>query len=679
MKYRIGFKILALLLAVLALTVTVASSFGIVAVAEQNLYSVEYDQWVKQFYEIRTATLARSVAESYAVRHLSNLSERDLDAIDWGNTHEELSYMWNIDPQGWTYSIYTAGAFAANGILLEEAHRMDVADIGCYTHRLKAEYPVDVKETEDWAQRQEYWVGEGRRVMYLQFRESPEYDVKIWITPGSIESFSGISLELYAVLAHFKYHFIWVAVLGFLLTVACVVYLCFAAGKSPEKEGVQLGGLNRLPLDVYWVGLGTVLVFLFWCFVEVAEERLFFKTDFFTFGCVLSGGLALMAALCVVAAIYALAAQCKMGKDYVWKHSLLGKICGLLWKFGKRCFKGIRRLYDLLPLIWKYLLIAFLMAVLPMACAFMCMVNHGFARAFWMLIFMGSVAADIFLVCYGAYAYGTVLKGARTMAQGDLKASIDTQYLQGSYKACAQDLNALADVAVEAAKKQMRSERMKAELVTNVSHDIKTPLTSVINYIDLLQKAENEEQTRQYLEVLDRQSHKLKKLIDDLMDMSKASTGNMAVEITSLDAAEAVNQALGEFADRLEAQSLSVVLRKPEQPVMILADGRLLWRVLHNLMNNVVKYALPGTRVYADVEALAGKVRISLKNISREELNISAEELTERFVRGDTSRNTEGSGLGLNIAKSFMQLQKGEMEVAIDGDLFKVTLIFQTE
>jgi signal transduction histidine kinase len=263
------------------------------------------------------------------------------------------------------------------------------------------------------------------------------------------------------------------------------------------------------------------------------------------------------------------------------------------------------------------------------------------------------------------------------MAEGNLNADIDDKYLRGSYRSCAQDLNTLADVAVEAAKKQMKSERMKAELVTNVSHDLKTPLTSVINYIDLLQKTEDEEQRKQYLEVLDRQSHKLKKLVDDLMDMSKASTGNMAVEITSLDANEAVSQALGEFADRFEQQSLTVVLRKPEQPAMMLADGRLLWRVLHNLMNNVIKYALPGTRVYADVEALEGEVRISLKNISREELNISAEELTERFVRGDASRNTEGSGLGLNIAKGFMQLQKGEMDVTIDGDLFKVTLLFE--
>ena len=324
-------------------------------------------------------------------------------------------------------------------------------------------------------------------------------------------------------------------------------------------------------------------------------------------------------------------------------------------------------------------MIAVVMVVVPVFCGFMCIVTYNLFRAFWALLLFGSLLWDMAIICYGAYSYGTILKGVRTMAAGDLHTGVNAKFLLGPYQTCAEDLNTVAEVAVEAARKQMRSERMRAELVTNVSHDIKTPLTSVINYIDLLQQAENREQTEQYLTVLDRQAQKLKKLIDDLMDMSKASTGNMSVNIEQLDAAEAVSQALGEFSDRLEENSLSAVLRKPETPVPVLADGRLLWRVLHNLMNNVVKYALPGTRVYVDVEQMADGAKISLKNISKEPLNISAEELTERFVRGDASRNTEGSGLGLNIAQSFMQLQKGTMEVTVDGDLFKVTLFFVTK
>ena len=260
--------------------------------------------------------------------------------------------------------------------------------------------------------------------------------------------------------------------------------------------------------------------------------------------------------------------------------------------------------------------------------------------------------------------------------QGNLHEKISTKFLFGAFRSFAHELNALADAATITAKNQMRSERMKTELITNVSHDIKTPLTSLINYVDLLQSPHTEEEGQQYLEVLARQSQRMKKLIDDLMEMSKASSGNMQVEIAPLDASETINQALGEFADKLAYAKLTPLFSPPQEPVMIAADGRLTWRVLSNLLSNTVKYAMPGTRVYVDLIPFGNCTQISLKNISAEPLNVSAEELTERFVRGDASRNTEGSGLGLNIAKSLMDLQKGSLELLVDGDLFKVTLTF---
>ena len=222
----------------------------------------------------------------------------------------------------------------------------------------------------------------------------------------------------------------------------------------------------------------------------------------------------------------------------------------------------------------------------------------------------------------------------------------------------------------------MKSERMRTELITNVSHDIKTPLTSIINFVDLMKKPHSDEEGEEYLAVLDRQSQRLKRLIDDLMDMSKASSGNMSLELVKIDGAETVNQALGEFADKLERAGLTPVFRHPEEPVLIRADGKHLWRVLSNLLGNAVKYALPDTRLYIDLMELQGNGVIAIKNISREQLNVDAEELMERFVRGDASRNTEGSGLGLNIAKSLTELQGGQMHLTVDGDLFKVTLIF---
>ena len=218
---------------------------------------------------------------------------------------------------------------------------------------------------------------------------------------------------------------------------------------------------------------------------------------------------------------------------------------------------------------------------------------------------------------------------------------------------------------------------MRTELITNVSHDIKTPLTSIINYVDLIKKEQPEnEKINEYVAVLDRQSSRLKKLIEDLVEASKASSGSLKVELSECDAGVLRSQTVGEFDERRKKAELTPVLTVPDMPVKIMADGRHLWRVLENLTSNVCKYSLPGTRVYMDLTVRNGKAVITFKNISKYPLNISGDELMERFVRGDTSRNTEGSGLGLSIARSLTELQGGDMKIDIDGDLFKATLKF---
>ena len=330
----------------------------------------------------------------------------------------------------------------------------------------------------------------------------------------------------------------------------------------------------------------------------------------------------------------------------------------------------------LLPIIWQWLLTAFLMVMVPFISLVFFPSAYGFGEFFWGMLMFVSVVADVAIVCYGAWCFGLLLKGAKHMAQGNLNHQINTKFLLGCFKDFAIQLNSLAGAAQLAAQRQMKSERMKTELITNVSHDIKTPLTSIINYVDLMKKPHSDEEGVIYLDVLDRQSQRLKKLIDDLMEMSKASSGNLTVEIGQVDAVEAVNQALGEFADKLDRVNLTPVFRHPDFPVIMQADGRLVWRVLSNLLSNAVKYALPDTRLYIDLRVLQGNAVLAIKNISRDQLNVNADELMERFVRGDTSRNTEGSGLGLNIAKSLVELQHGQMHLMVDGDLFKVTLIF---
>ena len=238
----------------------------------------------------------------------------------------------------------------------------------------------------------------------------------------------------------------------------------------------------------------------------------------------------------------------------------------------------------------------------------------------------------------------------------------------------AEDLNAIGVGMNKAVEQRLKSERLKTELITNVSHDIKTPLTSIVNYVDLLKKQDLPPDAQEYLMVLDRQSRRLKKLTEDLVEASKASTGNVTVNLEPIVVNEIIHQAIADYEEKLAAGKLEMIVNTYEGNLMALADGRLLWRVLDNLLGNVCKYAMAGTRVYVDLSAQDGRVFLSMKNISRDPLNVSAEELMERFVRGDASRHTEGSGLGLNIARSFMDLMGGGFELYVDGDLFKAEL-----
>lgn len=263
------------------------------------------------------------------------------------------------------------------------------------------------------------------------------------------------------------------------------------------------------------------------------------------------------------------------------------------------------------------------------------------------------------------------------MAEGDLSYKIDTDKMFWECKKHGEYLNKISEGMTKAVDERMKSERLKTELITNVSHDIKTPLTSIINYVDLLSKEElHNDKAAEYLEVLERQSSKLKKLIEDLVEASKASSGNLAVDSQQLEAGVFVTQTVGEFEEKLEIAGLELIVGKPQEPVYIMADGRHIWRVVDNLMNNICKYAQKGSRVYVNLEATEKSVSITFRNISKYPLNISGEELTERFVRGDKSRNTEGHGLGLSIAQSLIKLIGGDMNIVVDGDLFKVILTF---
>lgn len=477
------------------------------------------------------------------------------------------------------------------------------------------------------------------------------------------------------------------------------VYLCCAAGHKPGSQEIRPGGLNCLPLDLY---LSVLMGFgMLYAYIGLDGVR-YLMSQGNTIAFVYYGYGGYLCCLLFVGFCFACAAQFKTPGCYWWRHSVTGFCWWLFWKcaagcyhilwavtlpvlqwvlglmkkcwaWGKRLWKRLGaflvKIYGLLPLSWQWILAGVLLVgICPLA----------LATDSLLLLWIGLLGGAA-LVIYGAVNFGTLLDMAKRMRAGNLDIKIDENHMLGAFRDFAVELNGLSDVVQLAAQKQMRSERMRTELITNVSHDIKTPLTSIINYVDLLQKPHSQEDGEKYLEVLSRQSARMKRLIDDLIELSKASTGNIPLELTKIDAVEAVNQALGEFTDKLKAAGLTPLFRQPEEPLYIHADGRLLWRAMSNLLSNAVKYAQPGTRLYIDMVAVDKKVCISLKNISRDPLNISAEELMERFVRGEASRNQEGSGLGLNIAQSMMELQHGALELLVDGDLFKATLIFPQE
>lgn len=285
--------------------------------------------------------------------------------------------------------------------------------------------------------------------------------------------------------------------------------------------------------------------------------------------------------------------------------------------------------------------------------------------------------AVIYLVLSNAVAKGRLKKGIEEISSGNMNYKVPLGGLNGSNRKLAEQLNDIGGGLNKAVEEGMKNERLKTDLITNVSHDIKTPLTSIINYVDIL-KRENiqDPKIRGYLDILEAKAQRLKTLTEDVVEASKVSSGNIVLEYMDVDLAEMIQQTEGEFAEKFTARNLSVVVNLPEEPAVIHVDGRRMWRVLENIFGNAAKYAMPGTRVYADLSVDEENVSFSLKNVSEQQLNISADELTERFIRGDISRSTEGSGLGLSIAKSLAEMQGGRFELYLDGDLFRVNIRF---
>ena len=736
MKHSIITKFIAIMLCACSLVAVAFSGLGIAFMEGYDLYREPLGTKQGEQMEMVSSTIAHKHAQMYAIHSLSNVAEDMLYSIgyDYGYPYSYGGYLVDIYENGELvssegvdfdgeierrecfqyqesvrphYPVVTSKYYIVdNGEAVEETVPAEAADGVAPA----SEMPVDeaLEKMDEALARvadqealysEQYHSGymyddQGQRletVYTIDYYEGPEYEVRVYLQQDAM---IGADYRLLTVLYPYRDYFIPVLLAALVIFAVTFVFLCTVAGRVRGGE-VKLAAINRIPLDLYTlvmvglvVGLCIPVVLLFESAYYNNTAGIWDNPQLCLLICCLSGfGIA----LCIIGLVYAFAAQVKASNNYWLRHTAtgwclrqvgrvlgwIGKGFGVAGKAVRTTGTGIRAVFLMLPTIWQWLVTSFLMVAVP--AVFLCFTAIAwgdFWTFLWGFLFFGSLAADVAIVCYSGWCFGTLLKGIETMSKGNLNHKIDTRYLYGTFREFGEELNSLAGAAKEAAEKQMKSERMKTELITNVSHDIKTPLTSIINFVDLMKKPHSEAEGEEYLQVLDRQSQRLKKLIDDLMDMSKASSGNMAMELGTVDAAEAINQALGEFADKLDRVGLTPVFRHPEDPVAMVADGKLLWRVLSNLLGNAVKYALPDTRLYVDLMELQGNAVIAIKNISREQLNVDAEELMERFVRGDASRNTEGSGLGLNIAKSLVELQGGQMSVMVDGDLFKVTMIF---
>lgn len=462
-----------------------------------------------------------------------------------------------------------------------------------------------------------------------------------------------------------RYGVIGIFAISAIAALGCFLFLLCAAGHKKGVEGIVASRLTRkLPFDLHTAIILTAL-FLLTC---VSYESLYNANTILVF---LGMGICFVVAL-IVGTLYCMnfAVRVKLGKW--WENTLIYRFGGIFLRGCKKVLRASAALVHSLPLIWKT---AVFCALFAFASLITVMIGSDSARGtIWLFAMVILLPAFLYI----ALMLRKLQAASHALASGDLSFQVDTSKMIWDFQDAGENLNQISVGMAHAVEERLKSERFKTELITNVSHDIKTPLTSIINYADLIGKEESANpKIAEYSAVLLRQSERLKKLIEDLVEASKASSGSTEVLLSPCELGVLLTQTVGEYEQKLSERELTLIVTKPETPITIMADGRLLWRVFDNLMSNVYKYAQSGTRVYLSLEERRGRAVIVLKNTSSYPLNLSPEELMERFVRGDASRHSEGNGLGLSIAQSLTELQNGRLALSVDGDLFKVTLGFE--
>jgi signal transduction histidine kinase len=454
-------------------------------------------------------------------------------------------------------------------------------------------------------------------------------------------------------------------VVSFILLLGVLIYLFYFAGRDEKSRKLSLSFIDRIYVDIQ-----TLIVFIFFpvyisCFRH-AIDSFYGSTTGYIFGIII---LLSVAFFVVLTYLLSLTRQKKAGK--ILENILFLKILKKIKDFIKICYNGkIFRVWILLILP----LYTFINILLAFAAGINANRYNGEEFFLFTVVILAIVnLAAFFFTARGLKAISIIMEGTKQISGGNLDYKMDVDKMSLAFAAFAENICNIQGGLKKAVDKAIKGERMKTELITNVTHDLKTPLTSIINYVDLLKGEEiGSKKGKEYIGVLEEKSARLKVLIEDLVEASKASSGNMPVNLEKVNLYELVMQVYGEFQEKSEKAALDIRINAADRNIFVLADGKHMWRIMENLMSNALKYSMKGSRVYINISKNNTDGVLTIKNISALPLEIPAERLTERFVRGDESRTTEGSGLGISIAQSLTYVQKGKFNIEIDGDLFKV-------
>lgn len=511
----------------------------------------------------------------------------------------------------------------------------------------------------------------------IQEEDGSEYTVYNEVKLGEIEVFIAKDMhknDLFSVTAslieigyRLRYAIVFIALGSLAVFIYLICFLFCAAGHTKSGE-VRCNYLDKMPFDLL-----TAIIAVLGILSIIVVENMAYDTISAIIWVAFIGSVDYFIALG-----YILSFATRVKTRTLARNNIVYYVLKFIWKYLRSFFSRLGFILKNVSLLHKTWII--LSAIIAIKLIFMIYYVdswYWYGPEPYVFATILELVIGVLVVLYFAIVLHKIKSGGERIAKGDLQHKIDTGFMFGDFKTFAEALNNINEGLSAAINEKMKSEHFKTELITNVTHDIKTPLTSIINYVDLIKKEDPQNpKVQEYIAVLDRQSGRLKKLVEDLLEASKASSGTLPVELTACDVGVLLMQAIGEFEQKLEAANIKLKLHIPKTTVKIMADGKHLWRVFDNLLSNICKYALGNTRAYINVEICDGRVTIVFKNISKNELDITADELMERFVRGDSSRNTEGSGLGLSIAKSLIELQNGEMFLSVDGDLFKAGMTF---